>query len=581
MNRRAFLSGAVGGFTAVAGCGTRQRLSNSPGDGLWSEGGSHESGPSRSKGGETFSTVLNVVDDLGCAPDGSRPCDDTIRNNIGDDTLFSFPTGRYRFADAINVRDKARIGFRGDEDVRFVPPSGFGGRLLDIADVGKVVFRGIDFDISAKNTTCSLRIITRDGFRIEDVTYHGRGTHPTEEVPFAFYLAATGRRSLGVLRNAVATRGSAVDRYKSGKGRGAVWIGENHRGTIRIEDCRFEEFGNNALYCSRTPGNVQVQGGFYRNNNVSAVRISGRGSYVDGARIVADFDAYFGPQPGTESTFRTRGVVVERGSQTPPPGVVVRNCDIYISKSPSPGPGVSVWPTGQTVKIENTRIRVDEPVPAVHREAAIEQGENDHPPSTGERWVHLDEVSIVGNAKQTPIVLVLDGSRSTIRRSVIKHRKGDREGIAFLRSRNVTIAGGRVETSGPPIIISRSHRRESTDAESADSTNGSTNENENHRDTVYDVPNEPCVLLVRESPTLSTQISQAGTGTSRRYPMKACVPTLIHKAVPFLNHLYPPLYCIRRDVFHQFDHDMPGIAILDLQDDWATVSPTDSLPEWR
>ena len=460
LRRRAYLA-LIGSSAALAGCGGRPGPSPTT---TPSPAGTTGTGtPGQTGAGTTtkrsptpdhygFSRVIDAVADLGCDPSGNEPCDARLQAAVGTDTLFSFPAGSYRFAHNLEVHDIDTIGFTGRGDVRFIPPEGFDDKLLNVSNLGDVVFTGIDLDLGAPDTTAGLRFIVDRTFRVEDVEFIGRGNHPNPEVPFALFLAVKNAGTVGVVRNVVAKHGSAIGEYKGGNGRGGIWIGPQHRGTIRVLDCHFEEFGNNGMYASRNPGRVQVVGGLFRNNNVSQIRISGKGSYVQGATIIIDLRRYTGPRTSMNSSFNTRGVMIEQGPFNKPAGVEVRDCDIRLLDTSLSKGGIVVEPTGRTVTVRNTHIQVDvDDTPAVHRVLLGQQGRNS--PSKPPHWVYLDGVTVTGTAAGGSSVLLVDAPNSVLRDCQIEPQGANRDGIQLFRSPGVSIEGGTLSTSRYPILV--------------------------------------------------------------------------------------------------------------------------------
>lgn len=400
-----------------------------------------------------YERELDVVEDLGCSPAGDRACEDAIADALEEGVLFRFPEGRYRFDSSLVVRGYRLVGFAGDPeaDVRLVPPNGFNSVLLDVADVGHVDFTDIDVDVGAQRTTAGLRFTTQRGFNVENVTYHGRGDHPDDDVAHAFFLAVENPDGEGRLRNVVAKQGSAIGHYKTGDGRAGVWIGPAHHGVAYIEDCEFAEFGNNGLYTSRNPGDVRVEGGVFRNNNVCGVRLSGEGSYVRDATIEVDFESYTGPTTRLNSSFRTRGVVVEQGPFDNDAGVVVENCTIDVGDSPNPGPAIDVWPTGKTVTVTDSTLRTNGDAPVVYRHPAVHQGR--HEPASGARWVRLVDVDATGTNSRFPVVYLADASGSLLRNCELAQSGDPRNGVGLLRSPWTLVDGGQIQVEGYPVTI--------------------------------------------------------------------------------------------------------------------------------
>lgn len=444
MNRRPFLAAISGTIASLAGCSMFD--SSDPPD---------EREPETPKSADVFDHTVDMVADAGCDPTGTEPCNDAIKSAAEDDTLLRFPAGTYQFSSAVTISEIDRLAIVGEGDVRFRPPDEFNGHFLRFG-VGQLYVENVDVDLRADNTAAGIQCVTDNGFSIRDMNVLGRGTHEDDNVASAFALAVRNPDATGIVKNVVARKGSAWGRYKGGNGRIGIWVGSLNQGTVEIVDCQFEEFGNNGIYASRTTGNVQVKGGVYRNNNVSSIRISGNGSFVDGARIDIDVDRYVGPRDGESQNFALRGIVVEQGTArlpAKPAGVVIRNCDISVNENPARNAGIAGWGTARTITVENCRIHVEnDGSRAVHQSGRNTVG--NHPSPEGDRWVRLENVDIDGSAAGDTAIQLVDASKSVLRNCRINNDGDNRDGIRLIRSADSTIDGGSIETTRYPMLMS-------------------------------------------------------------------------------------------------------------------------------
>ena len=395
---------------------------------------------------------IDVVEDLECDPTGTEPCEAKLRRGLRDGVALMFPSGRYRFGNQLDISGYTNVAIVGDGDVSLVPPEGFNSVILDVAETDRFILRGIDVDITAADTTAGIRVICRDSFEIQDVEYVGRGNHPDNKVVHAMLLGLTNPSGRGLIRNFRATQGSAIGHYKNGDGRAGISIGPWNFGTVRIEDCHLEEFGNNGIYGSRTSGNVQVVGGVFRNNNVASIRISGAGSFVRDATIRVDLGEYTGPLTQLDSQFNTRGIAIEQGPADKPPGVEIRDCTITIENTPRSKGGIYVFPTGRSASIRNTTIEINaDNVPAIYRSALQPQGQFE--PSEGPHWVEMENVEISGRARGAAAVILYDAPESVIRNCTIDQTGAGRDGIHLTDSVSTLLDGGSVTTSRYPYVV--------------------------------------------------------------------------------------------------------------------------------
>jgi len=124
-------------------------------------------GVQAARAGGAFSRRVDAVD-AGCDPTGRTPSDGAFRRALAEDTLFTFPTGTYRFTEPQVVLGLDSLGLRGEGEVSFVVPAGFDGDLLTIAGGSELLFHGIDVDMTAAGATPGLRLGARDRLLIED-----------------------------------------------------------------------------------------------------------------------------------------------------------------------------------------------------------------------------------------------------------------------------------------------------------------------------------------------------------------------------------------------------------------------------
>jgi hypothetical protein len=397
--------------------------------------------------GVQFDQVVDLVEDYGADPTGSEPVDSALEAAASADTLVEVPDGEYLFSGEVLLSPSGNVGIVAKDGAspRFVAPDGFNDYLLNIYHLPKAVFEGIDIDITTSDTTAGLRFDIDEAFHVQDVEFLGRGTHPDSSVVSALVLTLVNSSGTGTVRNVRALEGSAIGHYKSGGGRIGAYVGSGTKGTVRFEQCRFEEFGNNGLYCGRTPGNVQVVGGTYRNNNVAQVRIAGDGSYVTDATVAVDLDTYTGPTTLQESAYNTRGVVIDAGDIQQPPGVLVKNCDVSLANADRSAGAVCVvdWQTtvDQKLFVEDTTITVDSDHRAIYSDGGP---------------VEVSGSDISGTADGGEAVL-LNGdlaSGSSIDLGCIEQPGTSRDGVCADGATSVTVSDSNVNVTGTAIVES-------------------------------------------------------------------------------------------------------------------------------
>ncbi|NHN58572.1 MULTISPECIES: hypothetical protein [Halorussus] len=410
----------------------------------------------------TYDRTVNVVEDLGVDSMGSQPVEDAIAEAAEPGTKLVFPDGEYLFSmnKAIGSWDDYQnaaggpVGLVGQGDATFTVPEGFCDYFLRVYG-NTIEFRDIDVNLEKPNTSAGFKAYSANGVRIENVTYHGRGAHTDSQVPFACMPVVSNSDATGLVRNLVAHEGSQGGTYKNGQGRGGIWVGFETHGTVRIKDVDLREFGNNAIYASRTPGAVQVEGGYFLNNNASSIRISGEGSYVDGATIEIDPDKYTGPTIASDDEWYYTPIRIEQGELGPdykPAGVEIRNVDIVARSVGTTVKPIAIWETGRTVSIRNTTIKMDDGGYAIHRRPKRAQSGTYQPPD-GPRWVRMDNVTIEGAASGGTTVRIEDAPGTEITGCCISGTGQDRDGVHLINSDSSVIADTTVDVTGRAVSL--------------------------------------------------------------------------------------------------------------------------------
>lgn len=460
MRRRRVLQCLGVGASVLAGCSSWSRETETSTEPSPDEaGGVEEVGeePVADRTEELAARFANVVDATaaGCDPTGEAACGPDILDAAADDTLLVFPSGEYQIEETLALLGLENFGIRGDaDDVTFVAPPDFNGRWL-MADRGRdLVVENLTLDVRADNSAPELLLAVEDGLEVRDVEVVGRGTRrdsdPDEEsdvgVGTSFLPVVRSPDGEGIVERYVATEGGRIGTYNQGNGRIGIYIGGSNEGRIRLVDCHLEEFPNNGIYASRTPGVVEVVGGTYRNNDISQVRLGSEGSYVEDATIEVDVEAVDDPnQP--EQFLNPRGVRIESGSLDTA-GVIVRNVDIHVKTSPSAG--IIVGRPGGEFTIEDTEIRVDADESSAIRAKRPTGGAHDPPPEPHHGTI--SGVTITGDAAEGAAIRLLGRPDSTIENTSVTGTGDGRDGIVLTDSPS-TIRGTRVESGRYPLVV--------------------------------------------------------------------------------------------------------------------------------
>jgi hypothetical protein len=466
-SRRRYLGLLGAAAASIAGCSEL----NSPGEETPQETDEPETatspqGPSdsqesaRRRHGIQFDRVVDAVEDLNLDPTGESPVNDGLTDALKEGTLVQFPEGDYQFEGELPI-EADRVGFLGQGDVRFVPLDGYNGTLINYYDPpDDVMIENVDIDMRAAQTTVGVRLACRNRFHIQDVEFLGRGLISADGQVSAFILGISNESGRGILRNAVAKKGSRIDGYAGGNGRIGVWVGWSNKGTVRIEDCDFREFGNNGTYTSRTPGQVEIVDSYFLNNNASNVRIGGEGSYVENCTVEIDMEKYTGPPLGDISTgFNTRGIVVEQGLGKPgpplPAGAVIRDCTLLARRSPLAKAVIEQGPQARSLTVRNTEITCDiDETPAVRRgppgRIPYRPEQREPPPP---HWTRLENVRIDGTASNGAAIELYGATGSVIEDTTVNVPGARRDGVVLANSPESNIRGGTIRASGYPVVF--------------------------------------------------------------------------------------------------------------------------------
>jgi hypothetical protein len=447
--------------------------------------------------GFRFNTVVDMVEDAGCDPTGTEPCDEQITDAADDYTLLKFPAGEYKLTQKNVVLDKTNLGFVGTGDVRFTVPERFNEKALIVDRGTGLLFEGIDIDQTANGATPGLHLGVDDDLRVHDVELIGQGIHPDSiprdesgwepggadengnpDVMDYFYPIVRSPDGTGLVTDIRANNHGLMGTYNAGDGRSGIWVGISNQGTVTFRNCHIEEFGSNGTYTSRTNGVVQFEGGVYRNNDNNQVRIGSAGSYVDGATLEVDADASDAPNP--DEALNYRGVRVEMGRQSDRTDVDVRNCDISIRSAPRSGGGVVAEATASEFAIENTSIEID--ADGVRGVLGKEpDGGGAYPAPAKPRTGTLRGVDITGSAANNAAIELRGRPDSLVENCQIEQTGADRNGVVLVDSADTAINSSSIDVTGVPVDRTDSPGVDEFDTEtsiSSDESSGSGSSDE-------------------------------------------------------------------------------------------------------
>ena len=265
--------------------------------------------------GRAAPSRVNVVE-AGADPTGKRRCDDVLRREAGDGVHLVFPEGRYLVGDLrFEYDDYGLVAAPGASPV-LVPPGDMGEEWLTL-DGGNITVEGFTFDIWNTGDGGRLMVRAQRGdLTVRDVRFEGRLASS------AFRFDVDDPNGQGLVERAIA-RDGAVGR-SDGFG---MYMGRDHAGVLTVRNCEIEGFPNNGLYASDPGypgggmGEVHVEGGLYKNNNIANVRLGTPGSYADGVTVVVDERPPSDPGRGQNA----RGIRLDETG-----GLAVRNSTVRM-----------------------------------------------------------------------------------------------------------------------------------------------------------------------------------------------------------------------------------------------------------
>lgn len=452
-SRRAFLamaSAALG--PATAGCSVANRgRTQPPGLGTASANEKTPSADDTATDGPTqespYDTVLDMRADLGCDDTGVRPCDDALERAVGDRTRLEFPPGRYRFEEEHRferVDDLAIVG-TGDtrEEVRLVFPSGYSGIVLGLWYGRNWRIENLTVDQSMdRRTGVGLELVPLAGLTITDLEISGFSPYNHNGGQRGLYCDVLEPDGVAVIERYVHRDPCAVGNYPQGVQ--GFLADEYHRGTLYCRDWHLENCGENGLYASRTPGDVRVEGGLFRNNEVASIRVCGEGSYIKNASVEVDTArAHSGNRGRYENV---RGIWWESGSFAASGGFI-ENCDLRMRTTPISQGLLRIERTAGSVEIRNCRLENETPWATL--DAVAPTGPVDEKSTA----VTLETTEVRTAGPGRPAIQLDNRPGSSIRAGTILSPHSTRDGVDVERSPDSVIRAGDIRVGRYPVRV--------------------------------------------------------------------------------------------------------------------------------
>lgn len=402
--------------------------------------------------------VVNIVTDYGADPTGEEPINDAMDAALGDgasNVRVIFPSGTYWVDGTLAYSDLDSVSLVGHGDVSIVPTEGYVGHTFILVG-SDVTVRGFVFDYRKPETKASLLLTCDDGLLLRDVLFRGVRDVRTG-MNHCFYTTVTDPDGSGLVENV-----HCPDGVKNLVRQGGTWVPNAHAGELLFRHCSFERFSDNAIYASGVSndgqggqhGAVKVEHCYFRNNNISSIRLGSPGSHAKNCTVVID-DADGGP-PALYPDLAPGGIVNARAvwlwydfDGT------IENCDIVIDHPK--GSGI-LWyerdNAGKSATVKNTRIKIDADAPSGDEYAG-------EPIYLWGIWARAEgdplefkNVSITGSAPGYTTVKVADRN-ATFRNCCIHQTGEERDGITFENASGL-VRNTTVNVTGDPLVTENS-----------------------------------------------------------------------------------------------------------------------------
>lgn len=365
-----------------------------------------------------------------------------IIENVSEGELLVFPEGEFRWSRSVVVTvDNWGILGQPNDGTVFMVPEGHVGR--DLTDYylrtvrgsslenpagDNILLQNLTFD-SAGRTNPGIRFGVRNAGLINNLHYRCNGTIGPEVMPNGLNAFVQNEEGHLLIRNYHQHNNGRLSDYNGGDSRTGIWTGAGHFGTVTLLNPILTGFPNNGCYVGRTPGLVDIIGGYLANNNVSEVRLSGAIT-VRGTTMELDVDEYAkGPGETTGgSAYNTRMVWGDTRDNARGPGGLVENCSLIL-QSYDKSAGVVDILENPYITVRNSQFLLNDEIEAVSGDA-------------GE--VILENCTFTGNAPATAGVGTVSGKNNCVAQGI------DPGAVPTNSHRNCEFNWGRVHRLGQP-----------------------------------------------------------------------------------------------------------------------------------
>ncbi|MFW5924250.1 MAG: right-handed parallel beta-helix repeat-containing protein [archaeon] len=382
---------------------------------------------------DEFGTVVDVVE-AGLDLTSSDPINAFLEEHAADDTLIAFPPGTYRL-EPITLSEYSHLGLTAisEEPPTFVSANGHcvegGDSSMEFNRVRDLLVDSIRFEFPGPSGGI-IRINAAGDVTVRNVSVVGSCTDQVAQ----FRIDVLEERATALIENL------ELDNREKDDSLTGIYVGDHHAGTVVLRDCDVRGYSDNGLYASAPGldggpnGPVIVEGGVYRNNNISNVRLGTSGSRVTGVTVES-------VDQETVDLLNVRGIRLRNQS-----GQVIEDSRVHVGPDSGVGFGGIVFhPATGGATVRNTEIVVDK-----DEFLAI----NIQEPSGETSGVPVFEgVTISGAANGGFVGRITGRDGTTFRGCTIGGSGLNRGGLRFSHSETCRIEDCRIDLSGDPIVL--------------------------------------------------------------------------------------------------------------------------------
>jgi hypothetical protein len=377
---------------------------------------------------DEYSEVVDIVE-AGADNTGNEPIDEVFQEHAEDDTLIEFPDGTY-VVNQLIVYQLSNFAMVGKGDATLVPGDNYEEeQWIAGAETRDLTVRNFTLDTTEDGVSPEIDISAYDGLEFRDIVKRGY----QDNGGVAIGLRIIDKDGSGLIQNVRAPDGGE-----------SVGLYIESDGPMTVRNCQFEEFCDNGVYASASAAPIRVEGGFFRNNNISQVRLGSPDSVVRDAEMVVDKSVTADDNP-----VNMRGVRVADG----PGPVYVENCDISMTGGQGNGGIVNAFSGGSMV-VRDTRINVGEEYTTVGSDGSrtsfgifVDDATEADP---GSRT--LENVSITGGGTYRAAMLLRRGDNTMDGLCIDQSGEG-RNGIILENSSNNTLTDSVIDVSDEEIVL--------------------------------------------------------------------------------------------------------------------------------